>query len=347
MDRIRIVADSLIPFLSGVLEPYADVRYVPGPEIGAEHLRDADALIVRTRTKCDRKLLEGSKVRLISTATIGEDHIDVDWCESRGIVVRNAAGCNSGAVMNYVLSALYGAASRKSLSLEGRTMGIVGVGNVGRKVDRAALQLGFKVLRCDPPRAEREGSFGFTGLDELLEGSDIVTLHVPLTEETRGMAGEDFFLKMRPGAAFINACRGEVVDEEALKQARPKLGLVIIDTWEHEPDIDLELLDMADVATPHIAGYSYQGKLNGTAMAVRNVARFFGIGELYDFFPPITVPKLQAQKLDLRDKTQGEVAATLQYNYPVFTDDFRLRMDPSSFEALRSTYPLRGEFYID
>ncbi|MBQ4286706.1 MAG: 4-phosphoerythronate dehydrogenase [Bacteroidales bacterium] len=344
-DRLRIVADSEIPFLNGVFEPYASVRYIPGTRICREDCADADVLVTTTRTKCTRELLEGSDVRLIAAATIGEDNIDTQWCRENGIDIRNAAGCNSGAVMNYVFSALYGTASRKSISLKDKTIGIIGAGNVGSKVASVAMSLGFRVLLYDPPREKQEGSYGFVSLDELLEEADIVTLHVPLDETTRGMAGRDFFMKIKPGAFFINTSRGEIVDEKALKDAAGKLGPLIIDTWSHEPDIDRELLELADIATPHIAGYSYQGKLNATSMAVRAVARFYSLEPLYEFFPQITIPELKAQQLDLRDKNQGEVAALLQYNYPIFTDDIRLRMAPDEFESLRNNYQLRGEFY--
>jgi erythronate-4-phosphate dehydrogenase len=226
-------------------------------------------------------------------------------------------------------------------------MGIIGVGNVGKRVERMALYLGFKVLKCDPPRMEAEGPDGFCDLDTLLAGSDIVTLHVPLLPETRGMVNREFLSKMRPGAFFINASRGEVVDESALKEAIPNLGPVIIDTWNNEPDIDRELLEKVDIATPHIAGYSYQGKQNGTAMSVRSLARFFRFRQLYEFFPKTEVLELESIKLDLEGRTEGEVASVLQYNYPIFTDDFMFRMDPGAFERLRSQYQYRREFYVD
>ena len=240
--RLKIVADKAIPFLEGVFDPYADMTYLPGDKIGPEDVRDADVLMVRTRTKCNADLLEGSKVKFIATATIGTDHIDFPYCDSKGIVVRNAPGCNAGGVMEYVFSALYGLASRKSISLQGDTIGIIGVGHVGSLIERMGRALGFKILKCDPPRAEAEGSFGFCDLEYLLQNSQIVTLHVPLDETTRGMANNEFFSLMQPGAFFINAARGEVVCDDALKAAIPKLGPVIIDTWNHEPDIDLDLI---------------------------------------------------------------------------------------------------------
>ena len=345
--RLKIVADKAIPFLEGVFDPYADMTYLPGDKIGPEDVRDADVLMVRTRTKCNADLLEGSKVKFIATATIGTDHIDFPYCDSKGIVVRNAPGCNAGGVMEYVFSALYGLASRKSISLQGDTIGIIGVGHVGSLIERMGRALGFKILKCDPPRAEAEGSFGFCDLEYLLQNSQIVTLHVPLDETTRGMANSEFFSLMQPGAFFINASRGEVVCDDALKAAIPKLGPVIIDTWNHEPDIDLDLMDKVAIATPHIAGYSYQGKQNGTAAAVRAVAHYFGITELYEFFPKTDLPENEAVKLDLKDLNQGEIASVLQYNYPIFTDDFMLRLNPENFDRLRSEYNYRREVYID
>lgn len=345
--RLKIVADKAIPFLEGVFDPYADMTYLPGDKIGPEDVRDADVLMVRTRTKCNADLLEGSKVKFIATATIGTDHIDFPYCDSKGIVIRNAPGCNAGGVMEYVFSALYGLASRKSISLQGDTIGIIGVGHVGSLIERMGRALGFKILKCDPPRAEAEGSFGFCDLEYLLQNSQIVTLHVPLDETTRGMANSEFFSLMQPGAFFINAARGEVVCDDALKAAIPKLGPVIIDTWNHEPDIDLDLMDKVAIATPHIAGYSYQGKQNGTAAAVRAVAHYFGITELYEFFPKTDLPENEAVKLELKDLNQGEIASVLQYNYPIFTDDFMLRLNPENFDKLRSEYNYRREVYID
>lgn len=345
--RLKIVADKAIPFLEGVFDPYADMTYLSGDKIGPEDVRDADVLMVRTRTKCNADLLEGSKVKFIATATIGTDHIDFPYCDSKGIVVRNAPGCNAGGVMEYVFSALYGLASRKSISLQGDTIGIIGVGHVGSLIERMGRALGFRILKCDPPRAEAEGSFGFCDLEYLLQNSQIVTLHVPLNETTRGMADSEFFSLMQPGAFFINAARGEVVCDDALKAAIPKLGPVIIDTWNHEPDIDLDLMDKVAIATPHIAGYSYQGKQNGTAAAVRAVAHYFGITELYEFFPKTDLPENEAVKLDLKGLNQGEIASVLQYNYPIFTDDFMLRLNPENFDKLRSEYNYRREVYID
>ena len=344
---MKVVADTNIPFLKGVLEPYAEVEYLDGRSIDREALRDADALIIRTRTRCNEETLSGTRVKMISSATIGMDHIDIPWCKAHGIDVQNAEGCNAGGVADYVFSALYGVASRRAIKLDEAVIGIIGVGNVGKKVEYMARTLGFKVLLNDPPRAAKEGPEGFVSLEELLEKATVVTLHVPLDETTRGMAGEDFFSRMQPGSIFINASRGEVVDEGALIHARPKLGALVLDTWCNEPNVNPNLIELCDIATPHIAGYSYQGKQNGTAMAVQALARHFGIEPLMNFRPALEDEAMTPTILDLWGKSQGEIAAVMQYNYPIFTDDFLFRSSPESFEKLRSEYNYRREFSLD
>lgn len=344
---MKFVIDKDIPFIEGVFEPFAETVYKEGAAICNEDLIDADGLIIRTRTHCNEELLKGSSVKMIATATIGTDHIDMEYCHEHGIYVKNSAGCNAGGVMDYVFSALFGVAARKSIPLTGATFGIIGVGSVGSKVEMMARSLGFKVLLCDPPRAAKEGPSQFCELEYLLACSDIVSLHVPLNPSTRGMANSNFFSRMRLGAIFINASRGEVVVDNDLLSAIPKLGPVVIDTWNGEPHINKQLMNAVDIATPHIAGYSYQGKQNGTMMAVRSVARFFGFQPLYDFFPEKDIPELDAVKLELAGKSQGEISSIMQYNYPIFTDDFIFRMDPDNFENFRANYKYRREFYID
>lgn len=344
---MKIVADTNIPFLKGVLEPYAEVTYMDGRNIDRAAMMDADAIIIRTRTRCCQETLEGTKVQMIASATIGTDHIDLEWCRNNGIEVQNAEGCNAGAVANYIFSALYAVASRRAMKLEDATLGIIGVGNVGRKVEHMARILGLNVLLNDPPRAAQEGEEGFVSLDELLQKSSIVSLHVPLDNTTQSMADDSFFAKMQPGAIFINASRGEIVDEAALLRARPKIGALVLDTWCNEPNVSQILMDACDIATPHIAGYSYQGKQNGTAMAVQAVARHFGIKELEFFRPANEDEALKPKAINVQGKTQGEIAAALQYNYPIFTDDFMFRVNPQDFEKLRSEYNYRREFYFE
>lgn len=344
---MKIVIDKNIPFLEGVFEPYAEVVYETAKAINRQLVMDADAIVISTRTRCNEELLEGTAVKMIATSSIGTDHIDLPYCASKGIHIQNTSGSNAGGVMNYVFSALYGVASRKRIKLEGAKLGIIGMGHVGTRIDKMAGALGFQVLRCDPPRARQEGDYGYVSQDELLEQASIVTLHVPLNEQTRGMADEEFFRKMQPGAFFINVGRGEIMVDSALKEAIPKLGAVVIDTWNNEPDVDPELIEMVDIATPHIAGYSYQSMQNGASTIVRTIARFFQFQQLYDFFPETDIKELEAVKVDLKGKTQGEIASIIQYNYPIFTDDFLFREDPSQFERMRATYQYRREFFVD
>ena len=343
---MKIVADTNIPFLKGVLEPYAEVVYMDGRSINREAMMDADAIVIRTRTRCCEETLSGTKVKMIASATIGTDHIDLQWCRENGIEVKHAEGCNAGAVANYIFSAMYAVTSRRAIKMEDAVLGIVGVGNVGRKVEHMARTLGLKVLLNDPPRAALEGEEGFVNIDTLLSEATIISIHVPLDNTTQGMCNDAFFEKMRPGTIFINASRGEVVDEAALLRARPKLGALVLDTWCNEPNVSQILIDACDIATPHIAGYSYQGKQNGTAMAVQAIARHFGIKDL-EFFSPAMEDALMPKVINVKGKTQGEIAAAVQYNYPIFTDDFLFRVNPSNFEKLRSEYNYRREFYFE
>lgn len=319
MKRGTIIADSNIPFLEGALDEWFDVRRLPGREIGLADVRDAAALLVRTRTRCDAALLDGSSVRLIATATIGTDHIDLDYCASRGIAVASAPGCNAAAVAQYVRLALHTLA----LDRPGASLGVVGVGHVGSLVAEVGRRAGMRVLLSDPPREAAEGPAGFTPLPALLAASDVVTLHIPLWPENRDFADAAFFAQMRPGAAFFNASRGEVVDEAALLAARPRLGRIVLDVWKNEPVVNRALLAAADIATPHIAGYSIQGKINGTQAVVRAVGETFGIPQLKSF----TVSGI----------------ALPQTPYDIMADDAALRRDPSAFESLRSHYAYRND----
>lgn len=343
---MKIVIDKSIPFVEGLFEQYAEVLYREGPEITREDIIDADALLIRTRTRCNAALLEGTKVKIIATTTVATDNIDAEYCKNHGIFVKNAAGCNAGGVTNYVFSALYGTAAKKSIPLTGATIGIIGLGSVGHRVEDMGRALGFKTLRYDPHKAAIEWYTQFCTLDKLLKESDIVTLHIPLNESTKGMADKGFFGKMKDGAIFINTAHGDIVVEDDLIAAAPRLGAIIIDTWSHEPTINTALMNRADIATPHIAGYSLQSKQIGTTLAVRAIARFMNITDLYNFVARTEIMEYQAIKLDVLDKSQGQIAAIMQYNYPIFTDDFMFRMNPTKFEELRTNYSYRREFFL-
>ena len=344
---MKLVIEKSIPFIEGVFEPYGEVVYLDGAEISHNDLLNVDGLIIRTRTKCNAALLDGTNVKMIATAAIGSDHIDSVYCKEHGINTSRAAGCNAGAVMNYVMSAMFGCAARKSRNIIGATIGIIGCGNCGGAVETAARKLGFKVLLNDPPRQEVEGPSQFCSLDYLLQNSDIITLHVPLNDSTRRMCNDSFFEKIRHGAMLINTARGEIVDDDALMRALPKLDSVVIDTWNNEPDVNPRLVEEVDIATPHIAGYSYQGKLVGTLMAVRSTARYFGITELFNFIPVPDIDGMDSVRLNMTGMSQGQMTSVFQYNYPVFTDDFLFRMNPSDFKELRRNSKYRREFFIE
>ena len=319
----KIVIDAAVPYIKGVFEPYfKQVEYVPGAAIDAQMARDADALVIRTRTKCNAALLEGSAVKVIATATIGLDHIDTEWCKAHGIAAFNAPGCNADGVMEYVFAALnvFG----KKVPLEGATLGVIGVGQVGHRVADMGRKRGFRVLENDPPLQAAGTDRKLVDLDTLLCESDIVTIHIPLWAENRDFASTAFFEKMKPGAIFINASRGGIVDEAALLAHRDKISALAIDVWKGEPNINPALLAAADIATPHIAGYTIVGKINGTVASVRNVARTLCIKELENF------------------SIQHSYKPYNIEGYNILADDAALRADPSAFESLRNHYKLRG-----
>ena len=349
---MKIVIDDKIPFIRGVFEPFGEVVYLPGKETTAQVVRDADAIITRTRTKCDAALLDGSSVRVIASATIGYDHIDTEWCESRGIVWENAPGCNSWSVEQYIASLLVTLARKRGLKLEGMTLGVVGVGNVGSKVARVAGLLGMTVLLNDPPRARREGPEGFVSIDTVIADSDIITVHVPLIRDgvdaTWHLFDADRISWLGQHQILINSSRGSVVDNAALKDALKSgaLGGAALDVWEGEPDLDPELVSLLDISTPHIAGYSADGKANGTTAAVRTVARVLGL-PLTDWkangIPAPAQPL--AFTLAAEGKTLAQVLSeAILYTYDISSDSERLRGSLGTFERQRGDYPVRREF---
>ena len=354
---MKIVCDDKIPFLRGVLEPFAEVVYLPGKQTTPEVVRDADAIITRTRTKCDASLLAGSSVKVIATATIGFDHIDTDWCEGHGILWRNAPGCNSWSVKQYISSVLVRLARRHGLDLSAMTLGVVGVGNVGSKVAEAASLLGMKVLLNDPPRERALPSLPaatgnpFVSLDELMARADIVTLHVPLTKEGEDATWHLFdaarIARLRRDQFLFNSSRGPVVDNAALKAALKAGALrgAVLDVWENEPDIDRELMGLLEFATPHIAGYSADGKANGTTMSVRTVASVLGL-PLTDWTASgVPAPPQPLDfNLDASGKRMQEILSeAILHTYDVQQDTDALRAHPELFEKLRGDYPVRRE----
>lgn len=349
---MKIICDDKIPFLKGTLEPYATVAYYPGGEITKEIVADADAIITRTRTKCNQALLQDSNVKIITTATIGYDHIDTRWVEANGIKWTNAPGCNSGSVKQYIAAALSELIARKGITLEGKTMGIVGVGNVGSKVAQVAESFGMSVLLNDPPRMRNEGG-NFVTINTIVEKSDFITFHVPLNREgvdkTFHLLNNELVAKMKPGVVIFNSSRGEVTETAALKRGLDKgiISEAIIDVWENEPKIDAELLGKAFISTPHIAGYSQDGKANGTSMSVQALSRQFGL-PLTNWFPDdVPMPKEPIIKLDCnRLSAEKAMAEIILHTYPINSDDELLKSEPQTFEKQRGNYPARREFGV-
>jgi erythronate-4-phosphate dehydrogenase len=347
---IKIIADNNIPFLKGALEPYVEVVYLPGKEITQEVIKGADALLIRTRTKCTESLLKNSDVKFIGTATIGFDHIDTQYCENNNIEWTNAPGCNSSSVQQYIGAALLKIAADFDFQLKDKTLGIVGVGNVGSKVESFARALGMRVILNDPPRARNEAFSDFHSLKTLLFESDIITVHVPLNvvgeDCTYNLFNDKIFKKMKNSAWFINSSRGEVTKTSALKKALAsgKLGAVI-DVWENEPDIDLDAMAKTFLATPHIAGYSTDGKANGTAMVVNSLSEYFKL-PLKNWYPlNVPVPVAPEIIIDTKGKSEQEIIKeAVLHTYNISYDDAKLRLSPSDFEKQRGDYPLRREF---
>ncbi len=333
---MKVVVDSHIPHIQGLIEPRAEVLYLEPNEITGDAVRDADALIVRTRTRCDAALLDGSRVRFIGSATIGTDHIDLDYCAARGITVRNAPGCNAPAVAQWVFAAIHAWMQARDISTaDGLTLGIVGVGHIGSIVARWGRELGFTVLLNDPPREHGDASSGdiFSSLDELQRHCDIITFHTPLTRDgqwpTWHLCDQAFIDGLTRCRLLIDAARGPIADNAALLQWH---GDVALDCWENEPNISRELLEKAIVATPHIAGYSAEGKQRGTAMMLEALNEFYG----WD----IPVPEIAAPATGAPDVTLAGITAS----YDILADTAALKAAPATFESLRNHYPHRPEF---
>lgn len=331
--HLKFIVDDNIPFIKGRLEPFATVEYCDQFGFTPEKVADADAVIIRTRTRCDEKLLGKSKVKLVATATIGMDQIDRDFCERAGINVRNSPGCNAPGVAQYVWSSLL----RAGFDPRTQTLGIVGCGNVGKIVQEWGRLLGARILVSDPPRRENgDPAEGDTDLEKLLAESDAVTLHTPLTKTGRHatfhLIGDREIRQMKKGAILVNAARGPVTDTQAVKKGISEGHIrAIIDTWENEPDLDRELLEMAETGTFHIAGYSLEGKQRATRMVLEAVADTFGIGPDLSGLAPAYSHK---EKL-----TPEEITAS----YDPADDMDPLRRNPELFDTLRRNYCFRKE----
>jgi erythronate-4-phosphate dehydrogenase len=337
---MKVVVDDKIPYIREALAQITDdAIYAPGHSFTPSLVHDADALIVRTRTRCDEALLGGSHVRFIATATIGYDHLDTRYLDQSGIEWANCPGSNAASVGQYVHSCLLLLKREKGLDLHSTKLGIVGVGHVGKEVLKAAQSLGMTCLLNDPPRQEKENG-PFVSLEEVAREADIITFHVPLTKSgnhaTYHLADETFFNSLVRRPVIINSSRGAVVDNEALLQALESNTVedAIVDTWEGEPNINLKLLNKVYIGTPHIAGYSADGKANATRMALTALCRHFGL----DCHFHIEAPSLPA---DFEPSDDMEEQALQLYN--PLRDSEALKQYPNRFEYFREHYPLRRE----
>ncbi|KMQ74742.1 4-phosphoerythronate dehydrogenase PdxB [Marinobacter subterrani] len=353
-----IVADENIPLLDEFFGDIGEIRRVAGRSMTAGDLRDADVLLVRSVTRVNRELLDGSRVRFVGTATIGTDHVDLDWLERQGIRFSAAPGCNANSVAEYVLSVLSLYAEKRGLDDWSQlTVGIVGVGNVGGELARRLKRLGFDVRLCDPPRAESEdqGS-AFVTLAQAMK-CDVVTLHTPLTRQgshpTFHMVGQQALDGLGESQLLINSGRGEVIDSAALltRLGRGHAPTVALDVWEQEPRVDPGLLDQVWLATPHIAGYSLEGKVQGTEMIYRALSRSLGLPVRKTANQFLPEPALSTLSFT---RSASEVEATriaLRAGYDPRRDDTRFRHAmtgsveerAAAFDRLRRHYPVRRE----
>ena len=345
---MRIIADNTIPYLKGIAEPIAEVTYLDSKSFTPERVKEADVLIVRSIDKCTPALLAGSRVKLITTATIGFDHIDIHYCERQGIVWKNAPGCNASSVAQYVLADLVTLSLRTGSPLRGKTIGIVGVGHVGRIVERYCAAMGMRVLRNDPPRAAAEGAEGFVSLEQIAAEADVVTLHVPFTKEgdypTYHLVDARFLQQLAKQPWLFNSCRGAVHDTEALLEAKRtgKVSELVLDCWENEPVISRELLALTALATPHIAGFSADGKANGTRACLQAIEQFFDVH--FERLPQVQPPAPQDPLIDLDQWTSHRIEQAILHIFSPERVDQALRADPDGFERQRNHYAHPREF---
>ncbi len=355
---MKIIADANILFVAECFSSIGEVKVVGGREITPGVVSDADVLLVRSITPVDSDLLTGSKVRFVATATIGFDHIDVDFLRRNNIGFASAPGSNANSAAEYVIAGLLEMGRKYDIDLEDKSIGIIGVGNVGSRVANKCSALGMQIYLNDPPLRRETGEGKYLGLDELFD-CDFITLHTPLTfegvDKTYHLADERFFKSLRERCVFVNASRGGVVDSKALKTAirSGRLRAVVLDVWENEPNIDTELLEMVDIGTPHIAGYSLDGKITGMIMIYKEVCEYFGLStkfDIEDFLSEPAIPRLRIETST--NNEQDALADAVQKIYNIREDDVRLRgilekpveKRGEFFDSLRKNYPVRREF---
>jgi erythronate-4-phosphate dehydrogenase len=355
---MKIIADANIPFVQECFSSIGDVIVIGGREITREVVADTDILLVRSITPVFADLLTGSNVRFVATATIGFDHIDVSFLRHNSIGFASAPGSNANSAAEYVIAALLEIGKKQNIVLEGKSIGIIGVGNVGSRVAKKCRALGMDVLLNDPPLYRQTDDPKYLPLQELFD-CDFITLHTPLTfdglDKTFHLADENFFKSLKKSCCFINASRGGVVDSDALKSRIQSghLQAVVLDVWENEPNIDTELLEMVDIGTPHIAGYSLDGKIAGMIMIYNSVCKYFGIEPKYDVNDFLPEPEVKTIEINQdSENNQGALLDIVRRIYKIEKDDATLRQiikEPAEnrgkfFDNLRKNYYIRREF---
>lgn len=350
---MKIIADENIPFVEQVFGRLGAVSRFPGRSMHSEMMRDADVLLVRSITRVDEVLLGGSKVGFVGTATIGMDHIDREYLAKWGIAFTSAAGSNANSVVEYVITSILVLAQRFGWELEGKTLGIIGVGNIGGRLEKKITALGMVPLPNDPPLQRATGDGRFVSLDEAM-AADFVTCHVPLTREgedaTYHLIDEGNLGKLKDGAVLLNSSRGPVTDNRALLEHFD--GPLVLDVWENEPDIAMALLEKTQLATPHIAGYSFDGKVNGTAILYEKLCEHLGIDAALDV--PSLMPEPPVRQIDIATdglSDQQILTRAMLGIYDIKADDERMRGitgqkaedRPGYFDGLRKKYPVRRE----
>ncbi|MEG1211742.1 MAG: 4-phosphoerythronate dehydrogenase PdxB [Leclercia sp.] len=349
---MKILVDENMPYARELFSRLGEVKAVPGRPIPLAELDDADALMVRSVTKVNEALLSGKAVKFVGTATAGTDHVDDAWLKQAGIGFSAAPGCNAIAVVEYVFSSLLMLAERDGFILADRTVGIVGVGNVGSRLQKRLEALGIRTLLCDPPRADRGDEGDFRTLDELVAECDVLTFHTPLFKDgpykSLYLADDTLIGRLKPGSILINACRGPVVDNAALLQrlhAGQDLS-VVLDVWEPEPDLNVTLLEKVDIATAHIAGYTLEGKARGTTQVFEAYSTF--IGKSQQVALDTLLPTPEFGRITLHGPLdQGTLKRLVHLVYDVRRDDALLRKVagmPGEFDKLRKHYIERREW---
>ncbi|MFK3661192.1 4-phosphoerythronate dehydrogenase PdxB [Scandinavium sp. NPDC088450] len=349
---MKILVDENMPYARELFSRLGEVKAVPGRPIPQHELDDADALMVRSVTKVNEALLAGKGIKFVGTATAGTDHVDDKWLAEAGIGFSAAPGCNAIAVVEYVFSSLLMLAERDGFALADRTVGIVGVGNVGGRLQKRLEALGIRTLLCDPPRADRGDEGDFRTLDELVQEADILTFHTPLFKDgpyqSLHLADEALISRLKPGSILINACRGPVVDNAALLKclkAGQKLS-VVLDVWEPEPELNTELLNRVDIGTAHIAGYTLEGKARGTTQVFEAYSKF--IGKPHQVSLDTLLPAPEFGRITLHGALdQPTLKRLVHLVYDVRRDDAPLRKVagvPGEFDKLRKNYLERREW---